>query len=94
MRLTFPSSGTARGTLETGSSDVGLRTPESDSGVKQGLEHFGFDVTDIDAEIKRLAALGAPLVDGPNMLPDGTRFCWVAAPDNVRIELIQWPAKS
>lgn len=69
----------------------GQELPESDSGVKQGLEHFGFDVEDIDGEIKRLAGLGAPLVDGPNELPDGTRFCWVEAPDNVRIELIQWP---
>ena len=69
----------------------GQSLPVSDSGVKQGLEHFGFDVEDIDAEIKRLAALGAPLLDGPNELPDGTRFCWVQAPDNVRVELIQWP---
>ncbi|MBT5892289.1 MAG: VOC family protein [Chloroflexi bacterium] len=65
---------------------------ESDSGPNLGLEHFGFDVDDMDAEIKRLAAVGAPLVDGPNELPDGTRFCWVAAPDNVRVELIEWPS--
>ena len=71
----------------------GQELPAGDSGVKQGLEHFGFDVEDIDAEIKRLAQLGAPLLDGPNMLPDGTRFCWVQAPDNVRVELIQWPKK-
>ncbi|MDA0676917.1 MAG: VOC family protein [Chloroflexi bacterium] len=71
----------------------GQTLPVGDSGVKQGLEHFGFDVEDIDAEIKRLAQLGAPLLDGPNQLPDGTRFCWVQAPDNVRVELIQWPKK-
>ena len=64
---------------------------ESDSGPNLGLEHFGFDVVDIDAEIKRLGKAGAPLVEGPNALPDGTRFCWVSAPDNVRVELIQWP---
>lgn len=69
----------------------GQELPMSDSGAKLGLEHFGFDVTDIDAEIRRLAGLGAPLLDGPNELPDGTRFCWVQAPDNVRVELIQWP---
>jgi catechol 2,3-dioxygenase-like lactoylglutathione lyase family enzyme len=71
----------------------GQTLPVSDAGAKLGLEHFGFDVEDIDAEIKRLAQLGAPLLDGPNMLPDGTRFCWVQAPDNVRVELIQWPKK-
>ena len=69
----------------------GQDLPEGDSGAALGLEHFGFDVEDIDAEIKRLAGLGARLLDGPNQLPDGTRFCWVEAPDNVRIELIQWP---
>ena len=46
--------------------------PESDSQPKLGLEHFGFDVTDIDSELERLASVGAPLVDGPNELPDGT----------------------
>ena len=66
--------------------------PESDSQPKLGLEHFGFDVTDIDSELERLASVGAPLVDGPNELPDGTRFCWVEAPDKVRVELIQWPS--
>ena len=64
----------------------------ADANPHYGLEHFGFDVEDIDAEIERLAAVGAPLVDGPNALPDGTRFCWVSAPDNVRVELIQWPS--
>ena len=69
----------------------GQELPVGASGVTQGLEHFGFDVEDIDAEIERLAGLGAPLLDGPNQLPDGTRFCWVECPDNVRVELIQWP---
>ena len=52
----------------------GQSLPESESYAKLGLEHFGFDVEDIDAEIERLAGLGAPLLDGPNELPDGTRF--------------------
>ena len=69
----------------------GQDLPDSESHAKVGLEHFGFDVEDIDAEIERLAGLGAPLLDGPNELPDGTRFCWVEAPDRVRVELIQWP---
>tara|TARA_B100001013_G_scaffold261712_1_gene164354 strand:+ start:1113 stop:1442 length:330 start_codon:yes stop_codon:yes gene_type:complete len=64
---------------------------ESDSGPNLGLEHFGFDVDDIETELQRLASVGANLVDGPNQLPDGTKFCWVSAPDNVRVELIQWP---
>ncbi len=66
--------------------------PARDSGPNLGLEHFGFDVENIDDELERLSKLGATLVDGPNKLPDGTRFCWVSAPDNVRVELIQWPS--
>ena len=38
----------------------GQSLPESESHAKLGLEHFGFDVEDIDAEIERLAGLGAP----------------------------------
>ena len=42
---------------------------ESDSGSNLRLKHLGFDV---EAELERLAAVGAP--------------------DNVRVELIQWPS--
>ncbi len=41
----------------------GQTLPSSDSGVNLGLEHFGFDVEDIDSEIERLATVGEPLVD-------------------------------
>ena len=69
----------------------GQTLPESDAGAKLGLEHIAFEIEDIDAEIERLSVAGAPLLEGPNQLEDGTRFCWVQAPDNVRVELIQWP---
>ncbi len=69
----------------------GQTLPKSDAGAKLGLEHIAFDIEDIDAEIERLGAAGAPVLDGPNELPDGTRFCWVEAIDKVRVELIQWP---
>lgn len=52
----------------------GQTLPENDAGVKLGLEHLGFEVDDIDGEIERLAGLGAPLLGGPNQLPNGTRI--------------------
>ena len=40
---------------------------ESDSGPNLGLEHFGFDVEDIDAEIKPLRDLRSMMPKGMNM---------------------------
>jgi lactoylglutathione lyase len=72
----------------------GQTLPESDAGAKLGLEHIAFEIEDIDAEIERLEGVGAPVIEGPNELEDGTRFCWVQALDNVRVELIQWPTQT
>src|SRR5687768_3607325 len=36
-----------------------------DANPHHGLEHFGFDSEDIEADIKRLEGLGAPLLEGP-----------------------------
>jgi catechol 2,3-dioxygenase-like lactoylglutathione lyase family enzyme len=57
-----------------------------------GLEHFGFDVVDMDAEIARLQGLGAELLEGPVAGPTGNRMAWIKGPDDTRIELIQPPA--
>ena len=53
--------------------------PKGDSGVKQGIEHFGVDVEDLDDE----------LVGGS----DGVKACWIGCPDDVRVELIQFAKK-
>jgi catechol 2,3-dioxygenase-like lactoylglutathione lyase family enzyme len=62
---------------------------DGDSSAHWGLEHFGFDVADIGAEIKRLEELGATLEEGPIDVPSGPLIAFLAAPDDVRIELIQ-----
>jgi catechol 2,3-dioxygenase-like lactoylglutathione lyase family enzyme len=71
----------------------GARTGETlgpaDANPHHGLEHFGFDSTDIEADIKRLTALGAGLLDGPISLGGGTTIAFLRTPDDVRIELIQ-----
>jgi lactoylglutathione lyase len=54
-----------------------------------GLEHFGFDTVDLDAEIGRLRGLGAELLEGPIVSPAGSKMAFIKAPDDVRLELIQ-----
>ena len=59
-----------------------------DHGVKEGLEHFGLDSENLESDIERLTSLGAELLDGPIEM-GAIRICFLKAPDNVRIELIQ-----
>ena len=59
-----------------------------DANVHEGLEHFGIDSEDLEADIERLEALGAELLAGP-VDAGAVRACWLRAPDDVRIELIQ-----
>ena len=58
-----------------------------------GLEHFGFDSANLDADIARLAALGCPVLEGPIQVPNGPRIAFVRGPDDARIELIEPPKK-
>ena len=61
----------------------------ADANAHYGLEHFGFDTDDMDADMARLQALGAELKEGPIALPDGRKIGFIAAPGDIRIELIQ-----
>jgi len=71
----------------------GPRTGETlrpgDASAHFGLEHFGFDSTDIEADIRRLEGLGARLLEGPVQLPNGGRIAFMRAPDDTRVELVQ-----
>ena len=71
----------------------GARTDErmgqGDADAHYGIEHFGFDSADIDADIKRLEGLGATLKEGPNRRAGGGAVAFMEVPDNVRIELVQ-----
>jgi lactoylglutathione lyase len=75
----------------------GARTGETlgrgDAGAHHGLEHFGFDTADLDADLQRLQGLGARLLEGPIQIPDGPRIAFVQGPDDTRLELIEWPRK-
>jgi catechol 2,3-dioxygenase-like lactoylglutathione lyase family enzyme len=54
-----------------------------------GLEHFAIDTENIDADIARLQKLGARLQEGPTQVPNGARFAFLTAPDDVRLELVE-----
>ncbi len=71
----------------------GARTNErlgpGDASAHHGLEHFGFDSEDLEADIARLESLGARLLEGPIQIPNGSRIAFLRAPDDVRVELVQ-----
>lgn len=72
----------------------GARTNEEmgpgDAAAHWGLEHFGIDTADLEAEITRLTGLGAELLESPrHNAATGQSVAFVRAPDNVRIELVQ-----
>ena len=75
----------------------GARTGETlgggDASAHHGLEHFGFDSVGLEADITRLEGLGARLLEGPIQIPNGPRICFMWAPDDVRVELIERPKK-
>ena len=81
-------------------SENGIRVPISeaapgqtlapgDAGVRYGLEHFGIDSEDLEADIARLESLGATLLEGPREMSATVRIAFVEVPENVRVELIQ-----
>lgn len=61
----------------------------ADADPHYGLEHFGFDTDDMDADLERLQGLGAELKDGPIDVPGGPIIAFISAPGEIRIELIQ-----
>jgi catechol 2,3-dioxygenase-like lactoylglutathione lyase family enzyme len=75
----------------------GARTGETlgpgDAAAHHGLEHFGFDSAHLETDIRRLEGLGARLLDGPIQVPNGPRICFLQAPDDTRLELIEPPRK-
>ena len=44
---------------------TGERLGPDDASAHQGIEHFGFDSTHHETDIKRLEGLGARLLEGP-----------------------------
>lgn len=54
-----------------------------------GLEHFGFNVEDLAAELKRLEEAGVRIVLPLTEVLSGTKLAYIEGPDDVLIELVQ-----
>ena len=59
-----------------------------DASLHHGLEHFGLDSEDVQADVERLLGLGAELLQGPIDTPTGLTVAFIKGPDDVRIELL------
>jgi catechol 2,3-dioxygenase-like lactoylglutathione lyase family enzyme len=68
---------------------TGERLGPGDASPHHGLEHFGFDSENLEADLARLEGLGATRLEGPIQLPNGRRIAFVRGPDDARLELIQ-----
>ena len=76
--------------LNISSKPEGTPDTEAVAGLNRlGLEHFGFDVEDIEADMARLEAAGVRVVLPITEVAGGTRLSYIEGPDNVLIELVQ-----
>jgi lactoylglutathione lyase len=57
--------------------------------VQADLTHLAFEVDDLEAFAKHLAAHGIQYSDGPHLKEDGSGFAFIDAPEGYEIELMQ-----
>ena len=57
--------------------------------TREGLDHFGVEVDDMDAAVAELRAMGVRFTTEPLQVRPGLRIAYVEAPDKVRIELTE-----
>ena len=75
--------------------NISSQPPESSDarGVAElnrlGLEHFGFHVADLEAELEKLTGDGVRVVLPLTLVPTGSRLAYIEGPDDVLIELVQ-----
>ena len=58
---------------------------------RYGLDHFGFEVDDMEAVAAHLKSNGVKFNCEPWTMPSGSTVAFVEAPDKVSVELIQRP---
>ena len=56
---------------------------------RYGLDHFGFELDDMDTLVAQMKAKGVHFICEPWTTPSGSRVAFVEAPDHVSVELIQ-----
>jgi lactoylglutathione lyase len=57
--------------------------------TRNGLDHFGLVVNDMDAAAAELKARGVPFWMEVSAIRPGLRIAYIEAPDKVRIELLE-----
>ena len=58
---------------------------------RYGLDHFGFEVDDMEAVTAHLKGNGVHFNCEPWTMPSGSMVAFIVAPDQVSVELIQRP---
>ena len=58
---------------------------------RYGLDHFGFEVDDMDTVTAHLKSNGVKFNCEPWTMPSGSTVAFIEAPDHVSVELIQRP---
>ena len=58
---------------------------------RYGLDHFGFEVEDMETAVALLKSNGVPFGCEPWTMPSGSTVAFIVAPDQVSVELIQRP---
>ena len=56
---------------------------------REGLDHFGLAVDDMDAAAADLKAKGVQFTMEPTQIREGVRIAYIEGPDKVRIELTE-----
>ncbi|MCF8476560.1 MAG: VOC family protein [Pseudolabrys sp.] len=82
--------------LKLGGGNIFLAPVTSGDGVNappvtpyQGLDHFGLQVSDIDAVAAELKAKGAEFTKEPHVPRPGIKICFLRGPQGVSIELLE-----
>jgi lactoylglutathione lyase len=63
--------------------------PDSPAVPHLGLDHFGFQVSNLDEVAVELKRRGAEFSIEPRTIRPGSRIAFVQGPENVRIELVE-----
>ena len=95
----FPD-GRDRAEVDMGGVRLLIRSPRDDKQTgkdspksRRGLEHFGLKVDNMEAAVAHIKSKGVEVFDGPKVsMPSGLTVAFVTAPDNVLIELAQYPS--
>jgi catechol 2,3-dioxygenase-like lactoylglutathione lyase family enzyme len=80
--------GKPRVDMTVGGAEIFLLPVQEVAMGKNSLDHFGFEVADVDAAIADLRAKGCKVTMEPNNPRPGIRISFVESPEGVRIEVL------